>query len=597
MNDETKQPDAVDPAIAQDVDFELMFAPSWARQTPEDATQRTARYAESERSDSFSRGAPRFDERDRMRRPRPPRRDAASPYDGDRRQPRQQYGTPSERSDARRSPRRERGAAERGSAERRFEQSPPPPRKPVAPLALDVRFLPEQKALGAIIRRIQLTSRAYPLRDIVRLFQKSDESMLVRLTATKEAGDEFMLYQCRTCGMPALSEDEVREHLLQNHLEEYYDVEVVEGEPPAGNFPCVARCGLSGEYLGPPNHHSFATRVAEMLRERYPHLSEEEYRSRIVMAREPEAVEEWREANRRKRLYRRKVEAPAEATAAPADKSAGASETTAEGETAGEPAEAQAAAPDTTQSLPDERPVLERQAAELQFAREIVPQQIGGARQITCPATALAGLANRRLANLLNSRFNEEAKRNGTLYHAIHGAFRHRGLHLFRANDPRGPEFVVGLKPAAMTATHVVALLREIVAFVTANACCAPQELLEALVPAGDQNAVNDINTHLKWMVEKGHLVQYFNGMLTLPAEFPTFRPHAKRAKQPPKAAATPAAEPATDSPATPAATQSTESDIDSASEAAAEPISEAAAPPPSASATEDSTPQTTDQS
>ncbi|NLF22624.1 MAG: hypothetical protein GX590_05620, partial [Lentisphaerae bacterium] len=417
----------------------------------------------------------------------------------------------------------------RAPAAEPFRREPPPP-----PLPLDVRFLPEQKALGTIIRRILATRRAYPIRDIVKLFQNSDEGLLVRIEATGQAGPDFMLYQCRVCGMPALSEEEVRDHLLRRHLGDFYDVEEVDGEPPSGSFPCVARCGLSGELLGPPNHHSFGLRVAEMLRDRYPQMTEEEYRGRVEMVRDPEVVEAWREASRRKRLYRRKTNAAAATAAGGGEPAAGpAANPEAASDTGMAPATA--AEPDATPVPESAATPIEQAAAELQFNREIVPQQIGGARQVVCPAVSLKNLPNRRLAALLSARFNEETQRHGTLFFAVHGAFRHRKLHFFRAGDARGPEFVMGVKPAPMDTTHMVARLRDILAFVTANPSCTPQALSDALAPGGDEAAQAELATQIQWLVEKGHLIEFFNGMLSMPAEFPVFRPHGK----PPKRAET----------------------------------------------------------
>ena len=165
-----------------------------------------------------------------------------------------------------------------------------------------------------------------------------------------------------------------------------------------------------------------------------------------------------------------------------------------------------------------------------------MPQQIGSAAYLVCPAAALKNMPNRRLAALLNERFDEEMRRNGSLFHAIHGAFRHRGLHLFRAVDERGPEFVMAAKPVPMETTHVVSRLRQILTFVGDHPSALQQALIEALEPSGEAAACAELATQVQWLVEKGHLVAYFNGMLALPAEHPAFRPHAPSAR--PKAAA-----------------------------------------------------------
>ena len=500
-------------------DLSEIFAPSWARQSPEEVTRRADRYARDD-ADAGEGPRSRSSERGILRSPRParsPRSGAAGGRDSDdRRQPRREGGSGGPRGG---------GRGER-SGDFRPPQAFVPRPEPPKPLMLDVRFLPEQKALGAIIRRIQATRRAYPIRDIVRLFQKSDEGILVRIEGQKGSGEPPALFQCRVCGMPAMSDTEVREHLLRRHLEDFYEVEEVESEAPGGHFSCVARCGLSGALLGPPNHHSFGLRVQELLRERYPDLTEEEYRGRIEMVRDPEVVEAWRAANRRQKRYRRKPEPVSPSPAAPtADERVAAPEVDAP-----IPAEAHAAPAAPAESAPP-APGVERHVAELQFNREIVPQQIGSATHLVCPATALKNMTNRRLAAFLNERFDEETRRNGSLFHAIHGAFRHRSLHLFRAVDERGPEFVMAVKPTPMETTHVVARLRQILAFVGDHPSCTQQALIEALEPSGEAAARAELATQVQWLVEKGNLVAYFNGMLALPAEHPVFRPHGPSAR------------------------------------------------------------------
>ena len=260
MNEEQQRQSADEQADEQMPDLNLIFAPSWARQSPEEiARQTTARQARGG-ADSHDRPHTRSSDRDRIRSPRPQPRGDTMPRTADPggRPPRREGGFGDARGPQRGGP--QRGPRPEGRDEARASSFAPRP-EPQKPLALDIRFLPEQKALGTIIRRIQTTRRAYPVRDIVRLFQNSDEGMLVRIEAAKESATPQPLFQCRVCGMPALSDEEVRSHLLRQHMEDFFEVEEVEGEAPAGNFSCVARCGLSGEILGPPNHHSFGLRV------------------------------------------------------------------------------------------------------------------------------------------------------------------------------------------------------------------------------------------------------------------------------------------------------------------------------------------------
>lgn len=492
-------------------DLSQMFAPSWARQEPGEVIAPGVRFAHDD-----DRPPRRMDHDDRDRRgPRPPRR-----ADGEGRPARGDRPARSDRSFEQRGPRPPR---------------PPAPyfEAPRAPLAIDVRFMPDSKALAAIIRRIQTTHRAYPFRDIVKLFQKDDAGMAVRIEARKEQGGPDRIFQCRVCGMPSLSEAEVAEHLLKKHLPDYFDIEDVECDPPSGNFPCVARCGLTGELLGPPNHHSFAIRVKEMVADRFPQMGEAEYRNHIEMVRDPEVVEAWREQCRRKTVYRRKVE--------------------------GREVEGRES-PEGQEAPKDERPALDRHDAELLFRREIMPEQIGAATHVVCPATSLKGLPDRRLAAELSARFADETERRfqprqpdgdatqnrqprtGSLFAAIHAAFHHRGLFFFRAGDERGQEFVMAAKPVPFDLVHATSDLRGIVQFVTDNPSCPPKMLVNALNPDGDEEKTKKMLASIRWLVEKGHLVEFFNGFLSPPTPHPIFRPNPPKPRAASKAPEAPEA-------------------------------------------------------
>ena len=504
-------------------DLSQIFAPSWARQTPDEVAQKATRFARDEDDEGEDRrGHDRGPRRQNRGEGRPPRRD------GDSRPPRRD-------GDAR-PPRRDNAPGSRPPRRDYQERRPAPP----PPLAIDVRFMPASKALASIIRRIQISHRAYPVRDIVKLFQGDDSSLAVRIETRKDGSEPQQLFQCRVCGMPALSEAEVAEHLLKAHMTDYFTIEEVEGEPVSGNFPCVAKCGLTGELLGPPNHHSFVHRVQEMLHDRFPNMSEEEYRRKIEIIRDPEVVEQWREQSKKKTVYRRKPEPAPEKAEAPAPDAASTEPQASEGE-----------AP-----APVESPALERHEAELIFRRDIMPGQIGAASHIVCPATSLQHLPNRRLAAELSARFADEtnpnrrfinhqaqqqaddaaqtqrAPRNGSLFTAVHAAFHHRGLYFFRAGDDRGQEFVMASQPVVFDLTHATPELREIAQYVADHPSCPPNQLAEALNPENNEEKLKSIVSQVKWLVEKGHLIQFFNGFLSPPAQHPVFKPNPPKPKK-----------------------------------------------------------------
>ncbi|MDD2600569.1 MAG: hypothetical protein PHO37_15310 [Kiritimatiellae bacterium] len=538
---------------------ELDFAPSWARTSPEEHLKsvQSSRF-ESDGGGSYNRrpggrdgrqggGGERFNRYENANRKterKPARRREFEPERGG--QPAKARSdappatvvAPSAGSGAQAGggdfrERREYSPQERGGYQRRpqYEQRPP--------LPIEVRVLPEQKALGAVIRRIQASNHAFPLRDIAWLFLDKPASCLVRLAQFKET--PAPLFQCKVCGMPALSEEEMELHLMNRHLDEFFDVEEVECGPPGGQFVCVMRCGMTGELLGPPNHHSYNTRVNEMLRTKFPNMTEEAYRRKIESVRETEVIEEWRQSCTKKKIYRRKnvtplaadKPEPAESVPAPA---ADEQFTAVEG---GE------AAPVVVDPVDNEikAPPMEREVAELVFKREVLTKQYVAVKHMICIASTALQTPNKDLYFAIKDMLNKERRFPTSLFFALRGAFRHRKLHLFRANEARGPDFVMQKKPSELDPAHTVELVKNILAYLRDNPACTKMELVQAL--SNKQEAlIKEILSQLAWLIDKGNIIEFYNEVLSLPIEFPTFRLRENEKKQGKRGEPTAAKEP-----------------------------------------------------
>lgn len=495
--------------------LDLSFAPSWARTSPDANIQRYR----DDRFDGSEDGEGRHGGRDGGRDRRPQRnfddRDRRKP---DRSKPRREFdGTPPRpvgsdmpRPESRaavadlRGPRQDSGFRPQGGGPRQDRGDYRPPRPEYPPLPIEIRVLPEQKALGAVIRRIQTSHRAFPLRDIAWLFLDNPASCLIRIEPLKD--QQLPLFQCKVCGVPALTEEEIRAHLVNRHMDDFFDVEDIDCDPPAGAFVVVARCGLSGELLGPPNHHSFNSKVHEMLRTKYPNMTEEAYRSRIETVRETEVIEKWRQQCTRKKIYRRKGAAPTVA------------------EPVSEGAEGAEAAVEAVEQEPAPKaPPMERDVAELVFMREILPEQVASARHLICTAAVAMQTTSRPLYFALKDTLNRERRFPASLFFALRGAFRHRSLHLFRVNDPKGQDFVMLKQPVVLDPTHAVQALRDVLTFVNDHSACTKVELVTALA-GGDEAKVKETLVQLAWLVEKGHVIEYYNDVLSGPLEYPAFR-------------------------------------------------------------------------
>ncbi|MDA3924059.1 MAG: hypothetical protein PF904_05090 [Kiritimatiellae bacterium] len=394
------------------------------------------------------------------------------------------------------------------------------PRFEHPPLALEVRILPEQKALGGVIRRIQSSHRAFPLRDIAWLFLDKPASCLVRLAQQKD--EPLPLYQCKICGMPALSEEEMESHLLNRHLDDAFDVEEIECDMPGGQFVCVMRCGMTGVLLGPPNHHSYNTKVHDMLRTKFPNMSEEAYRRKIESVRETEVIEEWRQSCTKKKIYRRK-----EVQAVPAIEPVPTPEPVEAGVDAAPVAEGETIAPaaPVVDMVDNEvkAPPMDREVAELVFKREIMPKQYSSVKHMICIASTALQTPNKPLYFAIKDMLHKERRFPTSLFFALRGAFRHRKLHLFRANEAKGPDFVMQKKPSVLNPSHAVDLVKEVLSYIHEHPACTKVELVHAL--SNDEDVkIKETLAQLAWLIEKGNVIEYYNDVLSAPIEYPYFK-------------------------------------------------------------------------
>ncbi len=463
------------------------FTPDWAKGRPDDTSKYARFESREERGDRGDRG-----ERARF------------PQGGQRRD---------DHGGGRRFPQGGQRRDERGGGDRprrddrpRFQRGGERPQRPfVKPLDVDVRILPEQRQLGDFIRKIQSAPyMAYPLKQLAYFFLAHPEACVLRVSPKKDA-EPISFHQCKACGFVAFSEDELMAHVVAAHLGDYYDCEEVECEPPKGTFSCVARCGLSGELLGPPNLHGYDARVREMLRTRYPDMDESAYRARIEMVRDPEVVEQWRKSATKKTIYRRKGPQAAEPAA--------------EGE------------------APAEVPAVEREMAELEFRRLFAPALLTTPRTVDITADKALKSSNLGLVFACRDAIQREKRFPSSLFFALRGAFHHRKLQFFRANDQRGPEFVIAVKPSALDTAHAIPELAELVKYVENHLDVSPGAVTAAL-SGGDPEKAKVAKAHIMWLLEKGHLVCYANGGLVSPAEHPYWRPRQNRPEQPKPAAA-----------------------------------------------------------
>lgn len=263
----TSQPASPNEPTPLEIDLAGGFLPDWAREKTTDDKKHVERLAKfAEREEDPRRPFRRGQDRDR----RPPRRDGDRKRDGRRPQ--------------------------RDDRERRVE------REVIHPLVgWKIRLLPDPRGVEGLARQLKQSAKAYPLFELALMVIEKPERFLAELTREGESSPE--LFRCEADGSLWISEREAVAHLIQNRLESFYRKESITVDPPKGNFAFVAVCGMSGELLGPPNHHDYQPRLSRLHAERFANMPFDAFKSRIRMARDEETIQKWKDSQSVREVY------------------------------------------------------------------------------------------------------------------------------------------------------------------------------------------------------------------------------------------------------------------------------------------------------
>ncbi len=178
-----------------------------------------------------------------------------------------------------------------------------PPEPPIVPApGVKVRIEPNPQALHLIAKEISHVARVYSLLDIAKTLVSERE----RYTGvfTVDAKKAPLYYGHRDHSLWLTKEEAVAHFWNSDWRADLYEEEEVEVDGPAGNFQVIAKCGLSGKVLGPPNYHAYQSTIRQVHREQFPQMPFDRYAAKIVTVRSEEAVQAWLHGMKTKRRWR-----------------------------------------------------------------------------------------------------------------------------------------------------------------------------------------------------------------------------------------------------------------------------------------------------
>lgn len=467
-NSQPAAPEPAQPIKLQDLALDLNFVPNWARKSSAEVTtfEERGRSGGGRRDDRNDRGP-------RTRRDAPRGNTGGSGGGGRSGDQRGQQG-----------PRRE-GGDKRSGGDQRGQGRPPqrddqrnrrPPMEERIHLPVEISFIPDRDRLGAVVRQLHTVRRAFPLPYLAGLFLTKPEHHMIKLEArpAKDGQPPLVFFQCKETRAVFLTREELVSYLVKNFLDRYFERVEVSMEPPSGNFVCVGQCKRTGTLLGPPNYHGYNERLMDVYRTHFPQMSIDQYRNNIEMVRDPAVIEQWKESCRTQVRYRPKDAPEAEAN-------------------------------------------MTLTEAENQFTEKYTASMILSGSKVILPASAIAKMTDEKLRYVLQSAWMREDRFPLSLMLALRPAFRRMRLHLFKAG--KDETYVTAIPPKPLDAEHAIPAIKETVALISAHPGCNRKLIVEKMFPGkaiDDPEVVQKLEP-LVWLIDKGHIIEFFNGTYAVP--------------------------------------------------------------------------------
>jgi hypothetical protein len=370
-------------------------------------------------------------------------------------------------SDAERGGNRFQGNGKRPGAHRRDMDRPVPEALPAE--GVRVTILPDPQAVKLIGKEIHQVARVYSLYDIARTIVAERTRCRARFEVNEGLSP---LLQGKLDSSLFLSREDALRHLWQSPLRDrFLEERTVEVEAPAVSVQVVARCGLSGEWLGPPNFHDYQPKLRRLHAERYAHLPFEVYASKVRTERGEEAVNAWLDTMRTRREWRFTGDA-------------------------------------------DDAWIPQENEARRQLSARAFDQAFEETRAAELPAALPAGHASAGLMASLKEAGLHARNHPAVLIPAVCRALEAERIPVFKR---QGKLFSGPARPKPLPAdTPLAARPALMVGWIRANKPAKLEGLWKAVLPEGGTAPSADFAADLFWMLTQGHILLFQDDTLVM---------------------------------------------------------------------------------
>ncbi len=457
--------------------LDLKFLPDWLKETS--APKKYADHpgaSPRDTRDNFSRGAhpgqggPRRDAGGARREGGP----GGTQGRGGPRQDSRPQGRGGPRQDSR--PQAGRGNDDRRTSERRQG----PPRTEALPVTVKIQFIPEPNAAANIAKQIRLSAKAYPLFGTARMFLEKPERHALRISSPDAAHPLHQLDH----GPIAFDSTLLDRNAFRSMWQEFYKEEVLEVDPPKGNYTSVALCRSTGTFLGPTNYHGYQVAIRRLYEERFSRrMSFPEFqRSEVEVVTSEEAVADWKAEVSKQTSFH-------------------------------------------TLKEPEVLQFKTLQDAEAHFRKHYLPQLIKTAATLECSGKSARDLPERALLTAAREAFDKELAYPGGLVHGLRNFFDEQGLQVFKHR--KRVLYVSAVRPKRATDTagfadgpaSLLSIIGESPRISKRDLAIKILGTINTEEPETPELSARktQIASDLHYLVHAGHVIEFADGRLDLP--------------------------------------------------------------------------------
>ena len=208
-------------------------------------------------------------------------------------------------------PRDDKNSEKRFSSDKPFKKRQKPfdkkAKKEPFVFSMEVLFYPEDAPFNKLSDIMKASKRTYQLFDIAEIILEKPERFVVLAKNLPDAeGKSAPLYCAQPLNLPFDDEASAKSAALEAKLEELFNTEEIEAEPPKGEFQVVNRCSITGDLLGAPNWHRYGEFLREYHNRKFPKMPFEKFCASIESVRDKEQISAWLEMMKKKTVFKLK---------------------------------------------------------------------------------------------------------------------------------------------------------------------------------------------------------------------------------------------------------------------------------------------------